>query len=326
MVDTGLILAGAIIVTTAIITLFLTKLWMRAARSFGLVGKDMNKWDKKDVPEAGGVAVVFSIVFGVLFFVFFKIFLLQTETHFVELFAIALTVLLAGFLGFIDDILGWKKGLKQWQKPLLTIPIAIPLAVLNAGNLTLHIPFFGVVDFGLILPLLIIPAAIVGSANGFNMLAGLNGLEAGMGAIILCALSIILYVNQQSWLALVAMIAVATLFSFLLFNKYPAKVFPGNSLTYAIGALIGLLAVVGDAAGAGLVLFAPYFVELIIKARHKFKTECFGIPQKDGTLRSPEKISSLTHVGIKVFKSERGAVLGLLSTEVILAIIVLILL
>jgi len=322
MVDASLILASIVILATAVVTLFLVKLWMRAARSFGLVGKDMNKFEKKEIPEAGGVAVVFSIVFGILAFVFFKTFLLQTATHFVELFAIALTILLAGFLGFIDDILGWKKGLKQWQKPLLTIPIAIPLAVLNAGHSILDIPFFGNIDFGLLFPLAIIPIAIVGAANGFNILAGMNGLEAGMGTIILGTLGIILF-NSNTWLSLVAVIAAIATLGFWFFNKYPAKVFPGNSFTYAIGALIGILAAIGDATRAGIILFVPYFIELVIKARHKFKSECFGVPLKDGTLQAPEKIGSLTHIAMKLFKTEKRTVASLLSLEVFLALLVI---
>jgi UDP-N-acetylglucosamine--dolichyl-phosphate N-acetylglucosaminephosphotransferase len=322
MVDASLILASVVILATAIVTIFLVKLWMRAARSFGLVGKDMNKFEKKEIPEAGGVAVVFSIVFGILAFVFFKTFLLQTATHFVELFAIALTILLAGFLGFIDDILGWKKGLKQWQKPLLTIPIAIPLAVLNAGHSTIGIPFLGNIDFGLLFPLAIIPVAIVGAANGFNILAGMNGLEAGMGAIILGTLSIILF-NSNTWLSLVSAIATVALIGFWLFNKYPARVFPGNSLTYSIGAIIGILAAIGDVTKAGLVLFVPYFIELIIKAKNKFKTECFGVPYRDGRLCAPKKVGSLTHIFMNVFKTEKRTVAGLLSLEVFLALLVI---
>jgi len=38
----------------------------------------------------------------------------------------------------------------------------------------------GAVDWGIFYPLAIIPIGIVGAANAYNMLAGYNGLEAGM--------------------------------------------------------------------------------------------------------------------------------------------------
>lgn len=324
MVDGNTILTGIIIFATFVATLFLVKSWMRAARAFGLVGKDMNKYDKRKVAESGGVAVIFSIVFGLFFYIFLKTFLLQTETHFIELLAIAITVLLAGFIGFIDDILGWKKGLRQWQKPLLTIPIAFPLAILNVGHSVMNVPFIGNVDLGILYPLLIVPIAIIGASNGFNMLAGLNGLEAGMGALILGTLGIISLATGSWWLALVAFIAVAALIAFLLFNRYPARIFPGDSFTYAIGALIAVIAILGSIEKLAILLFLPYFIELGIKAKNKFQSECFGVPQKDGSLFAP-KIKSLAHVAIRIAKTERGAVRLLLLAELVLAAIALLL-
>ncbi|MEM4248509.1 MAG: glycosyl transferase family 4, partial [Candidatus Nanoarchaeia archaeon] len=115
MVNGTAVLTCIILVATFVATLFLVKGWIRVAKAFGLTGKDMNKFEKKEVAEAGGVVIIFSIAFGLLFLVFFKTFLLKSETHFIEILAIIVTLMLAGLLGFIDDILGWKKGLKQWQ-------------------------------------------------------------------------------------------------------------------------------------------------------------------------------------------------------------------
>ncbi|MEM2954745.1 MAG: glycosyl transferase family 4 [Candidatus Nanoarchaeia archaeon] len=322
MVSGITILTGTIVLATFLATLFLVKSWIKVAKIFGLVGKDMNKCDKRPVAESGGIAVIFATIFGLLFFIFLKTFLLQTETHFVELLAIVTTILMAGFLGFIDDILGWKKGLKQWQKPLLTIPIALPLMVLNAGHSVMNVPFFGAVDFGFIYPLIIVPIGIVGAANGFNMLAGFNGLEAGLGSIILAALGLTALKLGTSWLALVAFIAVAALLGFLLFNWFPARVFPGDSLTYSIGALIAVIAILGNMEKTAIILFIPFFAELAIKAKNKFKTECFGIPQSDGCLVAPRKIGSLTHILLKFVKSEKGVVTTLLVFEFLLAALV----
>ena len=72
---------------------------------------------------------------------------------------------------------------------------------------------------------------------------------------------------------------------------------------------------------AGLILFIPYFIEFLLKARHKFKIESFGIPQPDGTLKVPEKIGSLTHVYAKIFKTEKSAVRAIFATEILLAVI-----
>jgi UDP-N-acetylglucosamine--dolichyl-phosphate N-acetylglucosaminephosphotransferase len=324
MSDVPVIYLFLLIVSTAFFsTLSLTKVWIKIAKKSKLLGKDMNKYSKPKVPEAGGIAFIMGVTFAVLVYVFIKTFYLSTTTNLPDVLAILVTLLLAGFLGFIDDILGWKAGLPQWQKPLLTIPIAIPLMVINAGNSVMSIPFIGSVNFGIIYPLLIIPLGIVGAANGFNMLAGYNGLEASMGVVILSVLGITAWSNGILWLTTVTFSTVASLLAFLVFNRYPSRVFPGNSLTYAVGALIACIAILGSMEKVAVFLFMPYFIELIIKMKNKFKTECFGIPQKNGSLKPPEKVGSLTHVLLKFVKSEKGVVYSLLAIEVLLAFLVL---
>jgi UDP-N-acetylglucosamine--dolichyl-phosphate N-acetylglucosaminephosphotransferase len=320
---TNLYLFILIITISFFSTLFLTKVWIKVAKKFKLVGKDMNKYPKVEVPEGGGVAFILGATFAVLLYVFIKTFYLGSTSNLVEILSIINVILLAGFLGFVDDILGWKAGLPQWQKPLLTVPIAIPLMVINAGNSVMSMPFIGSVNFSIIYPLLIIPLGIVGAANGFNMLAGYNGLEASMGVVILSVLGITAWSNGILWLTTVTFSTVASLLAFLVFNRYPSRVFPGNSLTYAVGALIACIAILGSMEKVAVFLFMPYFIELIIKMKNKFKTECFGIPQKNGSLKSPEKVGSLTHVLLKFVKSEKGVVYSLLAIEVLLTFLVL---
>jgi UDP-N-acetylglucosamine--dolichyl-phosphate N-acetylglucosaminephosphotransferase len=144
-----------------------------------------------------------------------------------------------------------------------------------------------------------------------------------MGAIILSTLGLVAYSNGALWLATIAFSAVFSLLGFLIFNRYPAKIFPGNSLTYAVGALIACVAILGNMERIAVFLFMPYFVELIIKAKNKFKTECFGIPQKNGSLKPPKRIGSLTHICLKFVKTEKEVVYLLLVVEATLAFIAL---
>ena len=240
-----------------------------------------------------------------------------------------IAILIIAFIGFLDDMLGWKKGLRKWQKPLLTLPAAIPLMAINAGFTRIYIPFLGPTDIGLLYPLIFIPIAIIGASQGFNMLAGLNGLESGMGAIILSTLGFMLWQLNKPWLALICLSMVISLFAFWLFNKYPAKVFSGDVLLYPLGALIACVAILGNIEKTALILFIPYFLELFIKARHKLRTECFLIPQEDGSLELPKKTGSLTHVAAKLVNKvkskiyERDVVYTLYSFELILVLIVL---
>jgi UDP-N-acetylglucosamine--dolichyl-phosphate N-acetylglucosaminephosphotransferase len=306
MADLEILFGVLAILIALFMTIFMTKSWIRVARKVGLVGKDMNKFGKKEVVEAGGISVVTAFSFSVLLYIFFKTFYLQTDSTLIYVFALLTSVLLACFIGFIDDILGWKVGLRKWQKPLLTIPISIPLVVINAGTSTMGLPFIGAVDFGILFPLLIVPLGIVGAANGFNMLAGYNGLEAGFGVIILSTLGYIAMANDMLWLALIAFLAVASLLGFLFYNRYPSRVFPGDTLTYTVGALIAIVAVLGNMEKAALILFFPFLVEFSLKLRSRFRAEVFGLPRKDGTIKPRcRKVFSLTHLvlrfGPKIF-------------------------
>ncbi|MBI2040911.1 MAG: hypothetical protein HYT16_02290 [DPANN group archaeon] len=324
MVDGSEILALFSILLSFLATFFLIRAWIRIAKRFNLVGKDANKLGNILIPEIGGLPVLFGTLTGLLAYVFFKTFIIKTETHLIVLFAAIIALMLASFVGFIDDVLGWKQGLAKWQKPLLTLPAAVPLIVINAGHSAMLLPLLGVIDFGILYPLVIIPVSIVGATNGFNMLAGLNGLEAGMGAIILAALGYIALLTGTPWLAIIAFCAVVSLLAFLLFNRFPAKIFPGNTLTHGTGALIAILAVLGNMERAAVILFLPYFAELVLKARYKFEVEsCSNVPQPDGTLKAPDKTASLVHIFVRLFGHEKTAARGILATEFVLAVLVI---
>lgn len=326
------IAVGSVLLTGFFCTLFLTRRWIKATKATQLLGKDMNKYEKPLVSRSGGIAVALAVCFSLLIYIFLQRFHWEKETHLVEAFAISATVLLAGFLGFTDDVLGWKKGLSQLQKFLLTIPIALPLMVINAGRSVIDIPIFGRVDFGLIYPLLLVPIGVVGAANGFNMLAGYNGIEAGMGLVFFTVFGVTGLIVENYWISLIAFIVSASLLAFLFFNWYPAKVFPGNSFSYSIGALIAVVAILGDMEKLAVWLFSLYFVEglLYFRARIVDKAgdvQAFGVPNEDGSLEMPyKKVYDTTHFALWMLKKvkkkvyERDVVCFVLFVQFVLAL------
>ena len=298
------VLVAVILLLSFFSTFFLTKRWIGSAEDAKLLGKDMNKYEKPLVSRSGGIAVALVICFSLLVYIFLKTFYWETTTHLVEAFAISAIVLLAGFIGFTDDVLGWKQGLTQFEKFLLTIPIALPLMVINAGHSVMEIPFLGRIDFGLVYPLLLVPVGVIGAANGFNLLAGYNGLEAGMGLIIFTTFGVTGLIVERYWISLLAFIVSASLLAFLYFNWYPAKVFPGNSFTYSIGALIAAIAILGDMERLAVWLFLLYFIEglLYFRARVIDKAgdvQAFAKPNEDNSLEVPYgKIYDTTHFAV----------------------------
>lgn len=305
-------------------TYMLVPYWIRAAIKTGLVGKDVNKFEKPEVAEFGGTAIVAGFMAGVLTYIGLSTFYFNITENLVLILAAVATVLGITIIGILDDLLGWKIGLAQWEKPLLTLPVALPMMAVNAGESVMILPIFGAVDFGILYPLVIIPAGIVGAANGYNMLAGYNGLEASMGAIILGTLGFVAWQEGYGWVAVFSLCMVFSLLAFLKYNWYPAKVFPGDTATYSIGALIACVAIMGNMEKIAMGLFALYFIEFLFKARTRFKGECFSSPTEDNILTCPGRIESLTHVVMKLgnFK-EQSLVIIILTIQLAIAMLVL---
>ncbi len=312
-----------------IVTLILTPHWIKAAKRVGLVGRDMNKYDKPEVAEMGGIAVIAGFLAGVFYYIGLSTFYFKQNGFIVYIFAAISSILIISIIGIIDDVLGWKIGLRQWQKPLLTLAAALPMAAINAGKSTMILPFIGAVDFGILYPLLIVPIGIAGASNGFNMLAGYNGLEAGMGIIIITALSYVAYLNGYSWVSVLGMCMVFSLLAFLRYNWYPAKVFPGDTLTYSVGALIACLAILGNMEKIAVLLFLPYYIDFLLPLRKKMKVEAFAKVNRDNSLELPyDKLYDLTHLVIYILKKikkkvyEKDVVVSILVAEAIIALLV----
>ncbi len=283
----------AVIVSSALTAYFITPAIIRRMNKRGLVGRDMNKAEKPEVAELGGISVLFALSIGLTTAIFAHTYL-GFSMNLTAVLAAFLTVVLIGFLGIVDDLIGWKKGIRQYQHALFPLFAALPLMALKVGETTMNFPFVGDIHLGILYSLLVVPIGVTGAANAFNMLAGFNGLEAGMGAIITGTIAAIAFM-AGSFEAMILMLAIfGALLAFLKFNWFPAKIFPGDSLTLMIGASIAAAVIIGNMEKIGVMLLALYFVELGFKAKHKFQSECYGIPQEDGTLQADPRGGSLT--------------------------------
>ena len=218
--------------------------------------------------------------------------------QFIEMFALLSSVLIASFIGLIDDFLGWKIGLNRKTRIFFLVFAAIPLIVINAGVSTM----MGV-ELGLLYPLFFIPLGIVGASATFNFLAGYNGLETSQGIIILSSLALVTWFTQNSWLGFIALIMVSCLGAFFVFNKYPAKIFPGDILTYSVGALIAIIAILGNIEKIAVFFFIPYIIETGLKLRGNLKKESFLKLNQNASLDVPyEKFYSLGHIAVYLLK------------------------
>jgi len=288
------------IVVSMLATLITARKWIRKAPVIGIMGWDMNKPGLPKVAEMGGICVVFGFVIGMLAYIGIQTFCFGSSNY-ISMLAVLCTVLMTCIIGMMDDILGWKVGLKQWQKPLFTLFAAMPIMVINAGQSTMVLPLMDKIDWGIFYPLLIVPIGIVGASNVYNMVAGFNGLETGMGIIILSVLSYVALVTGESTALALSVCMLGALVVFFYFNWYPAKVFPGDTMTYSVGALIACVAIVGNMEKIAVILFVPYAIDFFLQLRSGFKSEAFVGGNEDGSLQKPVKgIYHLTHLAIAV--------------------------
>ncbi|VVB78768.1 Phospho-N-acetylmuramoyl-pentapeptide-transferase [uncultured archaeon] len=316
-----------------IITMIMLPKWISKCRQVGLLWEDMNKRDHpKNVASSGGIVVIMAFILGVLSYIFIRTFILHEDGITLEMFALLSTILILAVIGLVDDLLGWKHGGLSVKFRLFMVVVAsIPLIVINAGSHNVNIPFFGYVGIGVIYTLIFIPIGITGATTTYNFLAGLNGLEAGQGVIILSFLSLVAYLTGSSWLALIGIIMVASLLVFYYYNKYPAKVFPGDILTYSIGALIAIMAILGNFEKIAVFVFIPYIIETCLKLRGGLKKQSFCVPNKNNCLEMPyDKIYGLTHLSLFILKKfkkkvyERDVVYLIFIFQIIICLLALI--
>ena len=280
------------------VTLFTLPIWIKRAKRVGIVGENIHRLDRKEIAEAGGITILFSFVLGVLSYIAIKTFVLKTDVTTIEIFALISTILIAGIIGLIDDILGWKIGLNKKVRIVLLFFAAVPLMVINSGESTM----IGI-EFGLLYPLFFIPLGVIGASTTYNFLAGYNGLEASQGVLILSALAIATYFTGNSWLSLICLIMIVCLIAFYLFNLYPAKVLPGDVLTYSVGALIAVIAILGNIEKIAVFFFIPYIIETVLKLKGNLKKQSFAKVKEDGSLDVPyEKFYGLEHISIYLLK------------------------
>ncbi len=204
---------------------------------------------KMGTPAMGGILIVawtvlVSLVVNVVQFV--------QALEIVESVVIPLGVLVAySILGGIDDYQGFRlrpgEGMRARVKLSFQLAIALAAAVLlywivNDRHGWVAVPTVPVlVDIGL----LYIPAAVIvitGSANAVNLTDGLDGLAGLIAATAFVAYGIIAFLQDQQFLVVFSFIVIGATFGFLWYNAKPAQMFMGDVGAQALGAALGVLA------------------------------------------------------------------------------------
>lgn len=155
-------------------------------------------------------------------------------------------------LGAIDDWQGIKglrgkgEGLSARIKSGVQFLIATAIALILYFGPP-HLDFVGVPGIPEFVTVgwLFIPAAIlilVGFSNAVNLSDGLDSLAGSISAVAFASYGMIAYLQRQTYLTIFCFVMVGALFAFLWFNAYPAELFMGDTGSLALGATLGLVA------------------------------------------------------------------------------------
>lgn len=199
---------------------------------------------KQGTPTMGGLAFVLGITVAIL------VCGSLSPSSLIVLF----TMYAYGLIGFIDDYNKIAKkeneGLTPKQKILFQLVFGLILSIymiMTEGS-SVFIPFFKqTVDFGYFyIPFIIFVE--IAMANAVNLTDGLDGLASSTSFIVAVVFAVLGWQASSASgdVMLTAAVAVAGgLLGFLVFNKYPAKIFMGDTGSMALGGALSAIAIVG---------------------------------------------------------------------------------
>jgi UDP-GlcNAc:undecaprenyl-phosphate GlcNAc-1-phosphate transferase len=276
--------ALAVSFAVAVCTTPLTR-WL-ARRCGALDPVDIRKIHNVPTPRWGGLAIMLGF-FSAVFFVWrhFPVFqkLLKISHGFVlrktVLFTLNLGEQFAGILfgallllivGLFDD----RKPVRAGTKLLFQIIAAYVAMTYGVRVYGLSVPGFeAYAYFPLWFMQVITILWIVGLSNAVNLVDGLDGLAAGVVAVVAAAFLIITLMQQgihstlfQHQMQLAGVLAAAILgavLGFLIYNFNPASVFMGDGGSLSLGFLLACIAVIGAFKTTVLVVM---FVPIILVA------------------------------------------------------------
>ena len=163
---------------------------------------------------------------------------------------------LVGFLGgalvgVIDDVInifGSGRGAAGLRGPvkffLITI-VGVALGwffAVKLGWTSILIPFFGNLEIGIVAMIIVFAFAIVATSNAVNITDGLDGLSGGLSMMAYGAFGVIALFQGNMLLFGFCMTVIGWLLSYIWFNVPPARFMMGDTGSFALGAGLGVVA------------------------------------------------------------------------------------
>lgn len=165
-----------------------------------------------------------------------------------EILFMILVTLSFGLIGFLDDYLKVKKkssdGLSAKHKMLYLLIFGLLAgSVLHFGldYSSIVIPF---INQEISLGIFYIPFVVVFFAavtNAVNLTDGIDGLSSSVTIVVLLFFVLVSLAAEDKEVLFFSLTLIGSLMGFLYFNRFPAKVFMGDTGSLALGGAVGIL-------------------------------------------------------------------------------------
>lgn len=220
-----------------VVTTLVTPLVIRLAyrlRALDVPGG--RKRHERTTPRLGGIAIVAGIVMvlGLAAFLFTP----QTfdKVRVEEFLGFSLAAGLVFSIGVADDIFRLQAG----HKLVVQVVAACIVVAMGWQFHTLRLPVDGALQLGGLAPVLSI-FWIVGVTNAINFIDGLDGLAAGVVAIIGGSLLVLALMQGSPSTVVVTSCIVGACLGFLRHNRRPAEIYMGDSGSLILGFLLATI-------------------------------------------------------------------------------------
>ncbi len=232
-----------------IISLAVTPLFKRFALNHHVVARQNHRTvHEGEIPKLGGGAIFIAFLVGLVVFVVTKPELFVENLKMIIGLATGATVLF--LLGAIDD----KADLNCNLKLVIEIVVAAIAVSLGWRMDGLVLPAYQEVSLGLLsYPFSVL--WIVGVANSYNMIDGLDGLAGGVATAVLLSTMAISAVFGNTFIPVLAIILAGAVLGFLRYNINPATIFMGDSGSLSLGFILACLTMNAATLDAGKSVF-----------------------------------------------------------------------
>lgn len=155
-----------------------------------------------------------------------------------------------GLIGFIDDTINLfgknaAAGLRAPVKFAMITALGLVLGwffAVKLGWTSVMVPFVGPINIGVVGMIVLFAFAVVATGNAVNISDGMDGLAGGLAMLAYGSYGIIALLQEQWFLAAFCFIVLGTLLSYIWFNVYPARFMMGDTGSFALGAGLGVVA------------------------------------------------------------------------------------